>query len=163
MDVRREHISGATDNAFVSAIGRDLTVLSMVSDNCAFDGVWIVRTEDITYLRWGTEYLQAKARVLEGSPSSPEPVGYVDISDWGSAIRSVTERHPVLTLHRERTNDDVCDVAAEVEVLESVVIGESISIRGTRDGRFSIELDDITRLDFAGGYERGYWQRLRAD
>ena len=38
---------------------------------------------------------------------------------------------------------------------------EDLVIEGTVDGRFALNLEDLTRVDFGGGYERALWRMVQ--
>jgi len=161
VDLRRDDVDGSSIRCFVTALTADFAVLAIVDDSCEFNGVSVVRTDDVSFVRWGNERLRAWARVLQESPSSPEAAGFLDLAGWESVVRSAAGRVPVVTFHRERRDDEVCQIGTEIEVRGGDVVADEITTEGTVDGRFAIELDDLTRVDFGGGYERALWRMVR--
>jgi len=161
VDLKRERIESHTLRGFVTAVSADLVAMGVVNDECHFDGVTIVRTEDITFLRWQNEVLDAWAGVLQESPTSPTPVRHVELSSWESVVRSLLGSEPVVTFHREIVNDRACHLGTNISLEGECVVADEISVEGTVDGRFALSLGDLTKLDFGGGYEQALWRMVQ--
>jgi hypothetical protein len=161
VDLRRESLDSLTLRCFVTALSADFAVLSRVNDNCEFDGVIVIRTEDVTFARWDSEVLRSWGTVLQESPSSPEPAGFVDLASWESVVRTIHDNVPVVTFQRERADGDICHVGTGITILAEGIEADEVSIEGTIDGKFAINLEDLTRVDFGGGYERALWRMVQ--
>ena len=86
-DIKRDSI-GDGIRCFVTGLSTDFAALSVVSDECHFDGTSIIRTEDVSLVLWDENVLRSWTGILRESPSSPEPVSYIDLASWESVIRS---------------------------------------------------------------------------
>lgn len=161
LDLKREALDPSTLRCFVTALSADFAVLSRVNDSCEFDGVTVVRTDDINFVRWDTDRLRAWAAVLQESPSSPEPSAFVDLGSWESVVRSIHDRIQILSFHMERADDDVCYIGTRISILGEGLEADDITIEGTIDGKFALSLDDLTRVDFGAGYERALGRMIR--
>ncbi len=53
VDLRRESLDDAVLRGFIAAATLDFVALAVVDDQCHFDGMTILRTEDVTFLEWG--------------------------------------------------------------------------------------------------------------
>ncbi len=162
VDLKRESLEGNSLRGFVAATSADFLALSLIDDQCHFDGACVLRTEDVTFVRWDTDVLKAWARVLQESPSSPGSVKHVDLSSWESVVRSVAGHEPVVAFHREQVDDRICHIGTNVKVDGECVRADEISIEGTIDGYFALRLGDLTKVDFGGGYEQALWRMIQS-
>lgn len=158
VDLKRDRIDGTTLRGFVSGLSPDLSLLTIVRDG-HFDGASIVRVEDVTSLRWGSEALEACARLLVGTPSSPETASGVDLSGWNAAFDSIAARAPVVSLHRE--NDYQFDDGVDVNVRDGWIEARLLRASGDVDGSVAFEVGRLTRVDFGGTYEASLWRMAR--
>ena len=162
IDLKREGVERGFIRGFVAALSADHVVLSLVDDLCNFNGTSILEVDHVSFVRWDTEVLQAWARVLQESPSSPASVRHVDLSSWESVVRSVVGQEKVVTLHRERIDDSTCYIGTNIRIEGESVQADEISVEGTIDGYFSLRLGDLTKLDFGGGYELALWRMVQS-
>jgi hypothetical protein len=162
VDLKRERVEGRTTRGFVTAVTTELVALSVVDDHCNFNGTMVLELDDVTFLRWGTEVLEAWTRVLAESPSSPDSAKHLDLTSWESVVRSAAAEEPVLTFHRENIDDSVCHLGTNVKIEAECVYADEISVEGTIDGQFAIEIKHITKLDFGGGYELALWRMVKS-
>ena len=162
IDLKREAIDGNSSRGFVAAVSADFIVLSLVDDECNFNGTSVLRMEDVSFFRRNNEVLAAWAGVLQESPSSPASVKHVDLSSWESVVRSVAGHEPVVTFHRELVDDSVCHIGTSVRIEGESLVADEVSIEGTIDGQFTLRLSDLTRVDFGGGYEKALWRMIQS-
>jgi hypothetical protein len=161
VDIRRDPIAGST-RGFVAAVTAEFVVLSLVGDECHFDGTGIIRTEDVTLVRWDDDVLRSWTRILAESPSAPESVRHIDLTSWESIVRSVAAREHMVTFHRELVDGGVYHIGTKIAVLSECFTAEEVTVEGTIDGKFALPLEDLTRIDFGSGYERALWRMIRA-
>ena len=159
--IKRENLDSDSVYGFVGALSSDFMALSVVDQNCRFDGARVFETEEVTFIEWDTIYLRNRARVLEESPTSPLSLTDLELSSWESIIRSAVAIHPVLTFHRDRTDASSCYIGAHIEVEEEVVRADRISFDGALDGRIGVLLGDLTQVEFGDGYAAALWQMVR--
>ena len=57
VDLKRERIEGRSIRAFVTAVTPELVALSIVDDECNFNGTSVVEVDDVTFASWGDEVL----------------------------------------------------------------------------------------------------------
>jgi predicted RNA-binding protein len=162
VDLKRESMDHNALRGFVATVSTDFVVVSVVDDQCHFNGATVLRTEDVTFVRWGSDVLAAWTRVLQESPTAPGSVKYVDLSSWETVVRSVAASERVVTFHREVVDDSVCYIGTNVSVEGECVTADVISVEGTINGRFALRTGDLTKLDFGGGYEQSLWRMVRS-
>ena len=146
---------------FIVRNSPDFLVMSVVESNCSFDGTAIVRVPDVSYVEWDTIRLRGRSRVLAESPSSPDVVDYLDLSSWESIVRSAAAQVPVLVFRCEDLDSSRFDVGTRVRVDGECVRADNLTVDGVLEGEFAIDMDDLTRIEFGGGYELALWRMLR--
>jgi len=157
VELKREDIDeDETFRGFVAAVSADFVVLSVVDPDCDFDGSTLLQTDDVTLLKWGTQALEARTRVLRETPTSPPSVKHIDLSSWETVVRTVCPEEPIVSFHREDTDDTQFYLGSNVTIEDEWLEADSIAISGSADGRFALKVADLTRLDFGGGYERAF-------
>ena len=159
--LKREKIDSDSIRGFVSAVSTDLVVISIVDSHCNFDGIVVIRVEDVTYASWDNERLQAWTRVLQESPSSPASVKHIDLSSWESVVRSVAVAEQIVSFHREHVDDSSWHCGINVQIDGEHLVADDVSVRGTIDGQFVLQIDDLTRIDVGGGYELALWRMIQ--
>ena len=157
--IERDALNVADIRGFVGSVSDTFALIHVVTAACHFDGGVVLRTKDVTCLRWGEAVSEARARAAFESPTAPEATAHVDLSSWEMLLPAVTCGEPVVTLHRERA--DECHVVTAVALVGECVEAEEISPDGSLDGTVAFDVSDLTRVDFGGTFERGVVRMLR--
>jgi len=152
--IRRAPFGEYSELGYVVAMDSELVLLLCISNQIRFDGFAVLRIRDISDL----EVPHAHAEFVEGAlhlrGESVAEAPAVELGDLGSAIRTAGKLYPLLTLHREEVDPEVCHVGAVVGVA-----ADSVSLIEIDPGAEWLEeptsyfLSEITRIDFGGGYE----------
>ena len=137
---------------FVSRVSADFAVLSVVTNKCEFDGIAIVRTEDVCGARWGTRRLKAWEKVLAESPSAPEPSGFIDLASWESVVLSLKDRVDMLSF-QEQNSDRDWFIGTNITIQGNSLQADELDNDGGTFGRFSLPVDGLLRIDYNGRYE----------
>jgi hypothetical protein len=166
VDVRRDGLGVSDIRGFVVAACPRHVLLEVVSDEVQRNGYVVLRAEDIRFLRWGRSQLQAWARALgpeQGNEHTELRRAFATCAQkgWAGIVSHFAETPMLLTFHRELLDPSTCYVGHEVQVRGGMVWAEEVSVEGTIDGHFGIALDDVTRMDFGGLYEKAL-QRMIA-
>lgn len=139
--------------AYVASVGADLVMFLLIDDRIRFDGFQILRIRDLRGLREEprAEFVETVLRRRRlRRPATPR----IRLGRFGDALRSASRQFPLVAIHRERADPDVCHIGAVVEVQEHrVVLREVDTSAGWEDELDHYSLREITRLDFGGGYE----------
>ena len=78
----------------------------------------------------------------------------VDSRDIFSVLKSVGNKFKVISVHHEAKNPDTCVVGRIRLLTDKTVVLDWISPVGVWDGStVTLDIADITRIDFGGGYE----------
>jgi hypothetical protein len=153
VDFRRAQIKADDLRGFALRASDSLILLQIVSDDVYLNGFSIIRSEDITFLRWGNQTLRSWQDALPDNKSSASPS--VDVESWESAIASILQIERLITFNLEAADHDACYIGRNVTLEQGVVVADEIHTDGKCDGQFTLRLEDVTRVDFGQAYERG--------
>jgi hypothetical protein len=139
---------------YVEVLGEDLLLLAVISDDIWFNGFAVVRIGDISELEAPHEcadFVEEALRMREESVSSAPEVSLADI---GSAIRTAGRLFPIVVIHREEVEPDTCSIGKVLKVTKDTVTLLEIGPDAEWEAEpSSFSLEEITRVDFGGGYE----------
>lgn len=146
-------VEDAPATGYVVAVGPGLVLLAVVSDAVRLNGYECFRLSDVTFVEthpYGAfieAALEARGQPLPGRP----PVSVDSIEDL---VTTAGEAFPVVTVHLEKTDPDVCWIGKVLEVLDGHVALREIGPDAVWEPvPVAYPLQDITRVDFGGDYE----------
>jgi len=154
VDIRRSPARVSDTRGFVLAVSEERVLVAVVSDDVLPNGFSILRLDDISLVRWGTGKLKAWQTALATVMGDFVWQPQVDLADWESVITSAARAASTVTLFRENLDSDRCYIGRNPQVDSGVVRAEEVSTEGALDGHFALLLQDLTRVDYGGSYER---------
>jgi hypothetical protein len=140
---------------FVVGLSKKLVVLHDVDINSfVLNGYKCFRLADVAHgeaIGAPDQFIGRAVRLQGLEPTEPEGI---DCSTVTRLLRTAGSHYPLVTIHLERMDPDGCYVGEVTKVGRKWLTLRKISAKAVwlRTGRFRI--DDITRVDFGGGYER---------
>lgn len=141
-------------DGFVVAIGQTWVLLASLDDRMHLDGHVALRVGDVSKVRRRGEREDFVRRALLAREEWPPLVVDVDLDEDRELIRTAAERAPLITLHSEREDPDVCFIGRPVRFGKRSVHMETIDPNGRwEEGTAKWALADLTRIEFGGGYE----------
>ena len=148
----RPHDSSSI-TGYISGVGAALFLVTAVDEAVRFDGFHVVRTRDVRDLDVAPHAEFIEAALGKRRLSRPAPPR-LDLQSFGHMLRQVGRRFPLVTIHRERVDPEVCQIGAVAEVNQDRVILREIDPNGRwHTQRDTYALREITRVDFGGAYE----------
>jgi hypothetical protein len=139
---------------YVEALAEDLLLLAVISDDIWFNGFALVRIGDISELEAPHEHADFVEEALRLREESVAPAPAVALADIGSAIRTAGRLFPLVVIYREKIEPETCRIGRVMKVTkDSVSLLEIGPDAEWEDEPSSIALEEITRVDFGGGYE----------
>ena len=159
VDIRRDDLDVSDIRGVVLAVSPSLVLISLVNDLVSFDGFSVIRLEDVSFLRWGTGQMLAWERVLSTSPRQTVDFEF-DLSNWSGAFELAQSYGGLITFHREQISPSTAYISDRFEWTDSLISASQITIEGEPDGQVVCRLDDLTRLEFGGAYERSLARML---
>ena len=122
-------------------------------DTFALNGYTVIRVDDITRYRIFSRQTYWRARAAAHFGLEPKrPVG-ITLESLPKLLTSINERYPLITFHREEKNPDVCYIGPVLSMTERTVTIDDLNASCEWTGSRRLKFDDITRIDFGGGYE----------
>jgi hypothetical protein len=140
----------------VAAVRDGLVVLALIGDDIVPNGFVVLRTADITFVKYPAPYAELVEKVLGvrggeqrfSLPSKP--------MSWGGVLESAAKYWPLAAVHTETAQPDVVFIG-QVTSIPSEGAVMSLRLVGP-DGKWkkkamAIPVGDISRIDFGGRYE----------
>jgi hypothetical protein len=127
--------------------------LSLVSDRLWFDGFECFRVSDVKKISLDpyAKFTEAALRKRgERKPRKPR----VHVSSIEKLLRSAARAFPLVTIHQESKNPDVCHIGRVQRIRKGVVELLEIGPNASWDtAPTAYNLSEITRVNFGGDYE----------
>jgi hypothetical protein len=144
-------------DGYVLDIGTNWVMLATQTIQVTPDGWVLVRLKDIQAVvlepidgNFTSEVLKARGH---WPPVAPDAAA-IGLDDSSSAVRSGAAAAPLLTVHAEFSRPDACWIGVPISVDGDTLKLREVGVGGQwlpKPKKF--DLDDITRLEFGGGYE----------
>jgi hypothetical protein len=139
---------------YVLKIGPRFFMVAIVSDEQRLAGYQCFRISDVRSLHVPARNAAFTKQALklrgERMPKTPR----VTVANLPELLTTASRAFPLVTIHRERANPDICQIGRVVDVSKSSVTLLEIGSDAKWDAEpESYRLSEITRVDFGGGYE----------
>ena len=122
-------------------------------DTFRLNGYTVLREEDVSQYRSFTKAAFWQARAVKHFQLKPVRPAGVCVDSVPELIRSVAEHYPLITFHPEKKKPDVCYIGPLISMTEHTFTIEDLDCNGEWSGPRRMKFNDITRIDFGGGYE----------
>jgi hypothetical protein len=144
---------------YVVDLGQRILLVALVSAEIHFNGFECFRIADIRNLRIPDPHSDFVTQALrlrgERIPKKPR----IDLGSFSELLISAARVFPLITIHREKANPDVCHIGRVVDVANGRL--ELLEIDPDAhwdDEPTSYRLSEITRVSFGGDYEAALCQ-----
>jgi len=152
--VTREAFDAQGDLGYVEALDEDLVLLSLISDDIWFNGFSVLRIDDISELEAPHACADFIEEALRLRDEVSEAVPGVSLKEIGAAIRTSGRLFPLVVIHREVADPETCRIGRVEKVTkDSVTLLEIGPDAEWESEPSTFALDEVTRVDFGGGYE----------
>ena len=151
--IRRTIAVGHMDG-YVVGIGHDFVLILLVSDLITYNGFEALRLKDIESVEIPSPYVKFIQSALAlrrlKKPRSPK----VNLDSTANVVRSAAARFPLVTIHYEIADPDVCLIGTPASIGKSILKLRSITPNAEwQEELDSVRMSDITRVSFGGSYE----------
>ncbi len=141
-------------NGYILDISSRWFLLALVGDSIRFNGFQCFRLSDVRELQVPHPYAKFNEAALkkrrERLPKKPR----VSVENVEELLMSANRLFPLVTIHREKLDSDVCQIGRVVEVKNSHDSLLEINPDANWEAKAKLyRLRDITRVDFGGEYE----------
>lgn len=145
--------NGIYDMGYVVDASDDFVMLQLVDDRISLNGYSLLRISDITEIDIEVEHARFIEKALEIRKKTVKQPVLVDLTSITTMLKSIDQNFPLMTLHKETIDPDACWVGAIDSIGEKTVTLNEMSPDAKWNGTKRINFDEITRIDFDGGYE----------
>jgi hypothetical protein len=148
---------GAFDG-YVIALDEKWFVVLLIGSAIFYDGFRAIRVQDVESLLipspYGDFYKKALRKRGLRRPSAPN----LNISSTRELIESAGRRFPLVTIHQEKTDSEVCYIGRVISTSSSAFSLLEITPHAVWCDMPSIyRFSQITRIDFGGAYEQALY------
>jgi hypothetical protein len=144
---------GSTEG-YVLDIGPEFFLLLLVDDKMRFNGFQCLHLQDVRKLQVPAKYAAFVEAALRIRGERVEKKPRVRLDNIEELLLTANRIFPVVAIHRERVNPDVCHIGRVVKIEKGSVFLEEIGPDAKWDDQpTDYRLREITRVDFGGGYE----------
>jgi hypothetical protein len=152
--VRRTLPDADVLDGFVVDVGPQWLALARLSDRIELDGWSLLRLADVRSVKLEPDADCFEVRALRARGQWPPAAPGVPLDDTAAAVLAAGAAHPLVAVHRELDRPDVAWVGAVRGVRGATLFLLEVGVQAdwSRKPR-AYDLDDITRVDFGGGYE----------
>jgi hypothetical protein len=146
--------NGGSTVGYILDRGPQFFLLALVGDNLRFNGFNCIRYRDVRGLEVPARYAAFAESALklrsERIPGRPR----VKLSTTSELLATAGRAFPIITIHRENVDPDVCQIGRVVAVDTDKVGLLEINPDARWDSRPHVyRTREITRIDFGGSYE----------
>ena len=138
---------------YVLATGSDHVLVAVVSDRIRYDGFTCLRRVDLKSVK-DDPYADFAEEALRRRGAQRPPTPALSLESTRTILESASILFPLVTIHREKADPDVCHIGKVVATNRSrVKLLEIDPHAHWHETATSIALKGITRIDFGGDYE----------
>lgn len=139
---------------YVVALARQWFVLLIVGEGITFVGCQAFRMKDVTALVAPAPYAAFKEKALRMRKLRRTVPAKLDLSSTNALLLSANAQFPLVTVHSEIVDPEICHIGQVIEVSRTAVKLKEINPDATWDSELTCHrLTKITRIDFGGPYE----------
>jgi hypothetical protein len=151
----RRSLEPGSANGYVVNVGPHFFSLLFVSDLIIFDGFRVFRIRDLSSVEVPAPHASFVETALRLRAALAPPSPPIDLADLPSLLTSASAAFPVITVHREIDDPDVCHIGVVQKIVDGTLTLKTINPDGLWDNEpVLFDLPEITRVDFGGLYEQ---------
>lgn len=155
IEVKRHLKNVGRTAGFVVGASDSLVLFHVFDSDCfCLNGYTVIREEDISHHRVfnKSEYWQYRAvrrfRIKAARLPGLSMVSFPEL------MISIAKRFPLLTVHVEEKKPEVCYIGPLISTTDRTFTIDDLNASAEWTGPRRIRFQDLTRVDFGGGYEK---------
>jgi hypothetical protein len=143
-----------SDYGFIMDFNEDFLVLEKFNSDCFYDGISIFVRENITRIRWGGNEITSTSKLIDGSQRQQTKIS-VDLTSIQTILQTVHDSFEHITVHIQDIDKSVCFIGQIHEMDSEYLVIYEYGTKLSLDRKYIlIALDNITRVDAGGHYEK---------
>ena len=153
--IYREGLEDGWADGYVAGAGPEFFALELIDKSIRFDGFNCMRYSDVTRCDVPAPHAGFLIKALKAQGFRRQERFSPDLSTLSSLLRTAGAEFPLLTIHSEAWDPDICFIGKVENVSDDQLELRLVTPNAEwEDGTKQIALDGITRVDFGGAYER---------
>ena len=139
---------------FVMHITDDMILLhGLEKDGFRLNGYYVVCQKMVGRYRVFSKPEYWQFRAIEHFRIKPKQPRGISLQSLPILLRSIAENYPLITIHREKIDSEVCFIGRLKNMAGTSFTLEDLDCNAEWSGPRRIKFNDVTRVDFGGGYE----------
>ena len=152
--VEREELEADYLDGYVLNLSNDLMLFQIVESLIIFNGYVVVRMCDITSIEMPAPNFEFVEQALKLRGEKIEKPLDINLSSMTTVFTSAGEKYPLVTIHLEEIDSEICHVGRVVSADEkSLTLIEIAPNAKWESDPTTYSVTDITQVDFGGKYE----------
>lgn len=144
---------GCFDRGYVVDATDDHVLLHLVSDGIRLEGYVILRVDDITEVQSDFEECQFIQKALQLRRMEPERPVLIDLKSIETILSSISEHYSLMVVHREEVGENQFCIGEVESIADKTFSLREIDHDAKWVGSKRIRFEEVTRIEFDGGYE----------
>jgi hypothetical protein len=144
---------GCFDRGYVVDASDRHVLLHLVTDDIRLGGYVILRIEDISEVRTDFDEHHFIEKALNLRRMAPERPVLVDLNSIESILGSIAEHYSLMVVHREALNQPERLIGEVESICDKTFNLREIDREAKWVGTKRVRFDEVTRIEFDGGYE----------
>jgi hypothetical protein len=140
-------------DGFVVGLGEGWLLLHWLDPSIFLNGYTALPLDDVDEVAPRTADESVAVTALAQRGVRPVPLPEIVLDDVPALLASVERRFPLVSVYRDRADPGVCVIGRVAHLGEESFILRQVSPAGRWDDSGGYRYDDVTRIDFGGGYE----------
>lgn len=154
LDIYRDSISSEAIFGCIHMICEDFIGMTKYNDYGEYDGICIIRKDDISRLRWAGKERESLAKLVE-KKNIHTKLPQINTDSLSNIIESIQKSYSMATIYTEEIDTDVCFIGEIIEMDEDyLVMHEYGTMRSLDRPKVLLEIEEVTRIEADGKYER---------
>ncbi len=118
------------------------------------DGYSLLRDKDVKAKRFFTRDSCWQNRAIKKLKLQPKAISSLTLTNLPETVAAISQQFPLLHIECEIAFPDECYIGVPLEFTNKLLIFDNLDPDAEWTGPWSQKINQITRIDFGGGYER---------
>jgi hypothetical protein len=145
--------AGCYDRGYVVDANEEFVLLHLVTDEIRIEGYVVLRLDDITEVNSDFDNLRFIEKALQLRRMEPQRPVLVDLKSMETILASVDEHYSLMVVHREAVDQNECHIGSLESIADKTFVMKEIDRDAQWCGARRFRVDEVTRVEFNGGYE----------
>ncbi|GEM_PF-981134 len=145
---------GESYYGFIIDFNEEYLVLKKFTVESLFDGISVLRRDDITRINWGGNDIESTFKLIYKKDYELE-IKHINLESMETIVKSVSKDFNHITVYVQDIDSNICLIGQVEDLDDETLILDSFGTRATLDRRhIMIAMENITRIDAGGIYEK---------